>query len=286
MIAMENDTFYEAFTKTVPFGARSVEYVEQYRFDKKMKRFNENKKLQEAPSDPYITRKYPKDAQQQQQEKDPLSPKLFFDAQSGNISERDYLPLLLLPDIRDPLVHQVSFALNDLISSVNCSAASKETIRKTCLALDRLADNILKSHEDYSVIFHEKSKTLHDIIESSDIDYKNLSNEILEIENLLVQHCNTRNTITNKPIQHERITTTNYQKAILQLQMSFSLLISILHNKTTNSLSPNPYVDALKDTLSSFEKASREDLVKSALKDLTVPEDVDLKPIINDIVNS
>ena len=60
--------------------------------------------------------------------KDPLSPKRFFDAVSGTVGEdRDYLPLVLLPDDQDKYLNKAAMSLNELISSFNSSAISEDT---------------------------------------------------------------------------------------------------------------------------------------------------------------
>lgn len=310
MVAMENDGFYRVFDRYVPYGAQLLEHIEQYQHDRRMRSYQERARQQEQGSSPYIRRKYSnEDAEKQQQHEvaavsscsssgegsDPLSPQRFFDAQSGNIEERDYLPLVLLPDIRDPLIHRVSFALNDLIASVNASAASADTILNAATALQTLADDVQQSHRDYCDRFAERARTLKTYAESNDRSehqLKLLSDEIMAIENMLVQHVNTRN-CSVKPAQ--QMTTTgennmpfslvsNNSEVVLQLQLSFSQLIAILHNQSSIPL--GPYIQGLKDAVESFELASRQELINNALNGLTIPDDVDLNPIINDIINS
>lgn len=313
MVAMENDGFYRVFDKYVPYGSQLLEHIEQYQHDKRMRSYQERVRTQqEQGTSPYIKRKYSNDGNEHGQQaqphevaaisscgsngegSDPLSPQRFFDAQSGNIEERDYLPLVLLPDIRDPLIHRVSFALNDLIASVNASAASADTILNASTALQTLADDIQQSHKDYCDKFTEKAKALKEYAENerSGHQLKLLSDEIMAIENMLVQHVNTRNSNV-KPAEQMKTTKQNNMpfslvssnsEVVLQLQLSFSQLIAILHNKSSIPL--GPYIQGLKEAVASFELGSRQELINNALNGLTIPDDVDLSPIINDIINS
>ncbi|KAA8913181.1 hypothetical protein TRICI_003243 [Trichomonascus ciferrii] len=315
MVAMENDGFYRVFDRYVPYGAELLEHIEQYQHDRRMQSYQERVRQQQEGTSPYIRRKYSHEETDDhgvaavsscgEGSDDPLSPQRFFDAQSGNIEERDYLPLVLLPDIRDPLIHRVSFALNDLIASVNASAASADTILNAATALQALADDVQHSHTDYHALFSQKAQALRAYAENSNEQQRSehqlklLSDEIMAIENSLVQHVNTRNT-TSTPVQPTTTTTTQRptnnkdsmpfplvsgnSEVVLQLQLAFSQLIAILHNKSSIPL--GPYIQGLKDAVASFELASRQELINNALNGLIIPDDVDLNPIINDIINS
>jgi hypothetical protein len=300
MVAMENDGFYRVFDRYVPYGAQLLEHIEQYQHDRRMQGYQERVRQQQQDTSPYIRRKYSNEevaavssCSSSGEGSDPLSPQRFFDAQSGNIEERDYLPLVLLPDIRDPLIHRVSFALNDLIASVNASAASADTVLNASVALQTLADDIQHSHSDYHALFSQKAQALKTYAEGqcTERQLKLLSDEIMAIENMLVQHVNTRNATTQpaqQPVNKENSMpfslVSNNSEVVLQLQLAFSQLIAILHNQSSIPL--GPYIQGLKDAVASFELSSRQELINNALNGLTVPDDVDLNPIINDIINS
>lgn len=157
---------------------------------------------------------------------DPLSPELFFSAQSGTVGyeEKAYLPLVVLPDIRDPAIRDVAMRLNDLISSVNVSAVSDESVYGIARALKALGKDIKQKGGPDADIFRAKSKRFetlisahneiikqaHDTDNPSEVknedtvelkgmlgaitqDYhKRLAREILQVERILVSHVNSR----------------------------------------------------------------------------------------------
>lgn len=92
--------------------------------------------------------------------KDPLLPKRFFNAISGTVGEedKDYLPLVLLPDDHDEILNKAAMSLNDLISSYNASAITEETVLSVSENLANVAKNngILAPH--YSQLIMQKSE--------------------------------------------------------------------------------------------------------------------------------
>lgn len=72
--------------------------------------------------------------------KDPLAPSRFFDAVSGTVGQgRDYLPLVLLPDESDEDIIRVAMSLNDLISSINASVVTEDSVLSVTRTLEELA---------------------------------------------------------------------------------------------------------------------------------------------------
>lgn len=150
-------------------------------------------------------------------DEDPLPPEQFFDAQSGTVGTRTrkYLPLLVLPNINDPVIHDVSMALNDLISSVNASAVSDETVRAVAKRFQRLAESVSVKYPDDEAsinLFKHESVVFETLVnsyqglrvhygvphvpnEQTSRYHKRIAKEILKIEPLLVAHCNRHNAL-------------------------------------------------------------------------------------------
>lgn len=150
---------------------------------------------------------------------DPLPPQQFFDAQSGTVgtSSRQYLPLVVLPNINDPVIHDVSMALNDLISSVNAAAVSDETVRAVAKRFRRLAESTSQKYPDDKTsikMFRHESVVFDSLVNAYQAlrtEYgvpnvppdqtrkylKRISREILKVEPVLVSHCNKHNSNGN-----------------------------------------------------------------------------------------
>ncbi|CAN6674889.1 hypothetical protein TRVA0_070S00364 [Trichomonascus vanleenenianus] len=313
--ALENYRFSKVFEQYFPLGAQVLDFLEE-REHRKVTLARHQYYESQRPLTPYIKSQRPKTDEDDSElskpdittdKYDPLAPDNFFDAQSGTVAttgEREYLPLVLLPDTSDPVVNDVAFALNDLISSVNSSAVDPSTVVNVSQRLEKLAHSVHDLTPTYSSIFHFKARLLQQLVDSQQslrekygdklpkkvlaVYLKRLSRIILETENDLVAHVNTRGqfeTEANRRVQNEKksllVSEADSLEAIIQLQLSFSLLISALHSKSAMPIAP--YIQRAKEAIANFPDRTKEQIVASAISGLRVPDDVDLQPIVKDI---
>lgn len=71
----------------------------------------------------------------------------------------------------------------------------------------------------------------------------------------------------------------------LQLKLALTLLVTALQQHSKVPL--GPYIQGVREAMASYPESTlgmRESLINEALKGITVPEEVDLKPILHDIV--
>uniref|UniRef100_A0A060TCX8 MICOS complex subunit MIC60 n=1 Tax=Blastobotrys adeninivorans TaxID=409370 RepID=A0A060TCX8_BLAAD len=322
---LDNPEALELMIRYVPGAEKLVDMIEEREHARKVK-VKEQYYVQQGSVEPYIRRKYPADsgsdlhsstsssfsssslnstassrggpdgdsataALDSTDTRDPLASKHFFDAQSGIVTqdERDYLPLILMPDYKDPNIYQVCTALNDLISSLNASAASEDTVMAAAKALKTLSKSV--DDKAYRDIFADKASALHKLAKSrtelSPQDYRSqLAQQILDTENHLVAHVNsgvppvqTSSSVSSSG--PKLLTRHEYMDAVLQLQVNLVLLVSAIHNHSSGS----HYIAKARGTISQLPtRSERKRLINDALKGIHIPEDVDLTPVINDLL--
>lgn len=286
--------------------------------------------------------------------RDPLLPKRFFDAVSGTVGgDRDYLPLVLLPDEQDKIMNKAAMSLNALISSFNASAISEETVLSVSKTLADVAQSnasiaphyaqviMYKSekfdrlYRSYRLIWEEYLNTQEQIA-GQDTSFKSnpvladysrkLSEEIVETELLLVNLINsgkrghdldvtdpeyvkfkTSNAALKKKKKAAKqskaaTSSTNFSTSIaqpfrtetsyggfdatdisLQLKLALTLLVTALQQHSSVPL--GPYIQGVREAMAPYPDISnREVLIAEALKTISVPEEVDLKPVLHDIL--
>lgn len=284
---------------------------------------------------------------------DPLSSKRFFDAVSGTVGgDRDYLPLVLLPDHQDAELNKAAMSLNALISSFNSRAISEETVLKVSKNLAVVAQSNADIAPHYAQVIMYKSEKFNRLYRSyrliweeyldtqeqftntpSDITMnpvlaaysKKLSDEITETEMLLVNLINSgrrgHDLEVNDPeyvkfkkaqaALKKRMKTLSIQSTLpvvppstlaaakseasygaidgtdnsLQLKLSLTLLVSALQEHSRVPL--GPYIQGVREAMTSYpdNAAVKEGIIREALKGISVPEEVDLKPILHDILS-
>lgn len=326
---LDNPEALELMIRYVPGAEKLVDMIEEREHIRKVK-LKEQYYVQQGSVEPYIRRKYPTDSESDLHSsasssfssssslnstassrggsegdsaiaaldstdtRDPLASKHFFDAQSGIVAqdERDYLPLILMPDYQDPNIYKVCTALNDLISSVNASAASEDTVMAAARALKTLSQSV--DNKAYRDIFADKASALQKLAKSrselSPQSYRSqLAQQILDTENHLVAHVNsgvppgqTSSSSSSAPSSGPKLLSRHeYMDAVLQLQVNLVLLVSAIHNHSSGS----HYIAKARGTISQLPtRSERKRLVNDALKGIHIPEDVDLTPVINDLL--
>ncbi|ANB11328.1 hypothetical protein AWJ20_4132 [Sugiyamaella lignohabitans] len=347
-----NPSIYKTFDRHIPLGHYILEFLEERQYQEKMRTRKEFYDSQGSVQ-PYVSRTYKGAAGDEQDDHsshskatssgkggsssvthDPLSPERFFDAKSGTVGlgEREYLPLILLPDTNNPVVHEISMSLNVLISSVNASAVSDETVNNVSQLFHRLSEETKseKHLQQDSKLFEEEAQVFTSLVDAfkqvrpkagstdesearlyrqyAENYHKRLANEILRAENILIAHCNTINATIREPrpfslqppvkpssttskINTTTTSSTSYAKPdfalpttdILELQISFNLLVSALHDHTNLPLSP--YIQGIKSAIAASNHSNKEELIHRALQGVRIPDDVDIKPIIQDVLS-
>ena len=283
--------------------------------------------------------------------KDPLSPKRFFNAVSGTVGDedRDYLPLVLLPDDHDEIVNKAAMSLNDLISSFNASAIAEETVLSVSQTLANVAqnnaavaphyaqvimiksENFNKLYQNYRLIWEEYLNTQEQIaghetsLKSNPVfaDYnKKMAEEITETELLLVKLINAgrrgrdldvndpeyikfkNSAINKKKYKPSVILSTKSQPELLEgpaaltsydvnygafdgsdislrLKLALTLLVSALQKQSPVA----SYIQGVRDAIAKYpDDSKRETAINEALSSIAVPEDVDLQPVLHDIL--
>lgn len=286
--------------------------------------------------------------------KDPLSPKRFFDAVSGTVGEdRDYLPLVLLPDDQDKYLNKAAMSLNELISSFNSSAISEDTMLSVSQSLATVAKENATVAPHYAQVIMHKSQEFDRLYRSyrliwdeyldnqSDTTFRSnpvlhnysrkLAEEITETEMLLVNLINSgRNGNDLSPSDAEYVkfkdsrdkskkkiasapalphnyhnSTEALNSAIqpaasgreakeyggfdgsdvsLQLRLTLTLLVSALQQHSSVPLSP--YIEGVREAVAPYQDLpSKEKQIQEALKTISIPDDVDLQPVIHDILS-
>lgn len=217
--ALDHESVYDVVEKYMPGGSALLDQLESWQHKQKVQ-IREQFYKDDNVVAPYIRERKVHSAKSAAQAnvEDPLTPERFFDAQSGTVSleKKEYLPLMLLPDTRDPLVNRISMSLNDLIQSVNASAASADTVYAVSDGITELAVEIKSMHPKHANLLeleviqlkdlvdtHESVKKEYQLIHPTgtvastlpfEMEYHNkLAREILNLERILVSHINTRN---------------------------------------------------------------------------------------------
>lgn len=289
---------------------------------------------------------------------DPLSSKQFFNAVSGTVDnngERDYLPLVLVPDDRDATINQAVMSLNDLISSFNAYAISEETMLAVSQTLASVAQKNAENLPCYAQVIMFKSQKFGDLYRSyrliwdeyldtqdqlagetdpaSNIqksnpvlaDYKRkVAEEITETELLLVHLVNssgrgidldakdpeyiqfktasslekkrakfrydaqklaaTSSSVQGPPISKSELLYGGIDGSdnSLKLKLALTLLVGALQRHTPAA----SYIQGVRDAVSSCPNdiTVRENIINKALESITVPEEVDLKSVLHDIL--
>ncbi|KAF5094660.1 hypothetical protein D0Z00_003435 [Geotrichum galactomycetum] len=289
--------------------------------------------------------------------KDPLSPKRFFNAVSGTVGEedREYLPLVLLPDDRDEIVNRAAMSLNDLIAGYNAAAITEETVLSVSKTLasvaqssaaiaPRYAQVIMHKSENFKQLYQGYQLIWDEYLEKQDenqlvannlktnpvfADYNHrLAEEINETELLLVKFINAGkrgsdldmndaeyvrfkkfksaapkkaplaplNSNSTKSssqyIENATATATKYDAAYggfdgsdtaLRVELALTLLVTALQRENTPVVSA--YIQGVRDAVATCpDDASRESVINEALKSVSVPKGLDLRPVLHDII--
>lgn len=113
--------------------------------------------------------------------KDPLAPERFFDSGSGTVGKkRAYLPLVLLPDHSDKQINKVAMSLNELITSINSSVVTEETVLNVKKRLEELANSRAGDRPHYANEILVKSHNFDTLYRS----FKLLWDEYLDAQGL------------------------------------------------------------------------------------------------------
>ena len=81
---------------------------------------------------------------------------------SGTVGEedREYLPLVLLPDDRDEIVNRAAMSINDLIAGYNAAAITEETVLSVSKALASVAQSSATIAPRYAQVIMQKIREL------------------------------------------------------------------------------------------------------------------------------
>lgn len=378
-----DDKFNRLFTKYVPLAGVVMDFLEEREYQNNIASRARRAQLESESQDSYYYRRSPvssavenvssssaltsnrseehpaghkqtqssSNATSATSSKDPLSPKRFFDAVSGTVGgDRDYLPLVLLPDDQDAVLNKAAMSLNALISSFNASAISEETVLKVSKTLADVAktnasvaprysqvimyksDKFDRLYRNYRLIWEEYLDTQEQISSTKSTptsnpvlaDYsKKLSEEITETELLLVNLINSGKRgqdldITDPQfIKYKNYTASLKKKKLalaqqptlpvgpaitapppapkphspygafdgteisLQLKLALTLLVTALQQQSHVPL--GPYIQGVREAMASYPE-NKEGLIHEALKGITIPENVDLEPVLHDIL--
>lgn len=286
--------------------------------------------------------------------KDPLSPKRFFDAVSGTVGEdRDYLPLVLLPDDQDKYLNKAAMSLNALISSFNASAISEDTMLSVSQSLANVATENANVAPHYAQVIMYKSQKFDRLYRSyrliwdeyldnqSDTTFRSnpvlhdysrkLAEEITETEMLLVNLINSGRTGNDLDVNDAEyikfkqsasldktkkkiapVLSQNHHNSAealnstiqpaaninsvkeyggfdgsdvsLQLRLTLTLLVSALQQHSSVPL--GPYIEGVREAVAPYnDMSTKEKHIQEALKTISIPEELDLKPVLHDILS-
>lgn len=124
---------------------------------------------------------------------DPLDPERFFDSGSGTVGKtKEYLPLVLLPDHSDKQVNEVAMSLNELITSINSSVVTEETVLNVKKRLEELANAKAKDKPHYANELLVKSHNFDTLYRS----FKLLWDEYLDAQG--VENTSPDNTVISQ----------------------------------------------------------------------------------------
>jgi hypothetical protein len=378
-----NSNFHKTFTTYVPLAGTVIDFLEERKYRKNSKTITHKEaeknsvqltsaveksigssSLASEQDEPTSGAKVKKvsansSATSAKSNKDPLSPKRFFNAVSGTVGEedREYLPLVLLPDDRDEIVNRAAMSLNDLIAGYNAAAITEETVLSVSKTLasvaqssaaiaPRYAQVIMHKSENFKQLYQGYQLIWDEYLEKQDenqlvannlktnpvfADYNHrLAEEINETELLLVRFINagkrgsdldtndaeyvkfkklksaepkkahtplaplnpnsTKSSSTC--IDSTTATATKYDTAYggfdgsdtaLRVELALTLLVTALQRENTPVVSA--YIQGLRDAVATCpDDASRESVINEALKNVSVPKGLDLRPILHDII--
>lgn len=376
-----DDKFNRLFTKYVPLAGVVMDFLEEREYQNNIASRARRAQLESESQDSYYYRRSPvssavenvsssssltssrseehsaghkqtqssSNATSATSSKDPLSPKRFFDAVSGTVGgDRDYLPLVLLPDDQDAVLNKAAMSLNALISSFNASAISEETVLKVSRTLADVAktnasvaprysqvimyksEKFDRLYRNYRLIWEEYLDTQEQMSSTKATptsnpvlaDYsKKLSEEITETELLLVKLINSGKRghdldVTDPQfIKYKNYTASLKKKKLalaqqvtlpvgaistpppapkphspygaldgteisLQLKLALTLLVTALQQQSHVPL--GPYIQGVREAMASYP--DKEGMIHEALKGIIVPENVDLEPVLHDIL--
>lgn len=383
--ASVNSNFHNTFTTYVPLAGTIIDFLEERDYQKKFKIITHKEAqknsvpltsaIEQSTSSSSLaseqdeltkTKKVSANssATSAKSNKDPLSPKNFFNAVSGTVGEedREYLPLVLLPDDRDELVNRAAMSLNDLIAGYNASAITEETVLSVSKTLASLAQNSASIAPHYAQVIMHKSENFKKLYQGYQIiwdeylekqdenqlaaansrkanpvfaDYNHrLAEEINETELLLVKFINagkrgsdldtsdveyvkfqkiklespkkkvyTPLTMSSTCSSIDRQNSNNYMDCAtagaskydaayggfdgsdmaLRVELALTLLVTALQHENTPVVAT--YIQGVRDAVATCpDDTSRESIINEALKCVTVPKDLDLRPVLHDII--
>lgn len=372
--ASKDERFRELFIDKFPFGRPIGEYFEE----KALKRDSSAPKPPPIPhgqhprtshlsalypdkSNPYALTNNP-DGESHQERKfnleralsskgtdkeyyDPLTQNQgnFFDPSSGVVAEyhKEYLPLILLHDSADHAARHSAMALNDLISSINTSIVTNESVENVSDSLIKLSDFVKVNHPEIqtqlSERLGEKAKRFntlgehyHQIIQDfleKEVEHgphqghaaeveltiyetdkmrelrQNVIQEIHDTEDLLVKYCNrysrpegpvaevitrripTVETITLEPVStpaaSAQFDAAKYRSQISAAEQSLAVLVAAAQHSSVIGI--DPFIEGVKQAVKNVEVGDRSKIISEALKNVTVPNDVNITPYLEQI---
>lgn len=262
----------------------------------------------------------------------------FFDPSSGVVAEehKEYLPLILLHDSADHAARHSAMALNDLISSINTSIVTNDSVKNVSDSLIQLSEFVAKNHPEIQTQlserlgekarrFHSLGEHYHIIIQDflqNEVEHgphqghaaeveltiyetdkmrdlrKNVIREIHDTEDLLVKYCNrysrpegpvaevitrrvpTVETVTLEPIS-SAFDASKYRKQISAAEQSLAVLVAAVQHSSV--LGVEPFVEGVKQAINNVEAADRSKILSEALKNVNIPNDVNLTPYLEEI---
>lgn len=268
----------------------------------------------------------------------------FFDPSSGVVAEehKEYLPLILLHDSADHAARHSAMALNDLISSINTSIVTNDSVKNVSDSLIQLSEFVAKNHPEIQTQlserlgekarrFHSLGEHYHIIIQDflqNEVEHgphqghaaeveltiyetdkmrelrKNVIQEIHDTEDLLVKYCNrysrpegpvaevitrrvpTVETVTLEPLDSAAkagFDASKYKKQISAAEQSLAVLVAAVQHSSV--LGVDPFVEGVKQAINSVDIGDRSKILSEALKNVTVPNDVNLAPYLEEISN-
>jgi hypothetical protein len=268
----------------------------------------------------------------------------FFDPSSGVVAEehKEYLPLILLHDSADHAARHSAMALNDLISSINTSIVTNDSVKNVSDSLIQLSEFVAVNHPEIQTQlserlgekarrFHALGEHYHTIIQDflqNEVEHgphqghaaeveltiyetdkmrdlrKNVIQEIHDTEDLLVKYCNrysrpegpvaevitrrvpTVETVTLEPIDSTAkaaFDASKYKSQISAAEQSLAVLVAAVQHSSV--LGVDPFVEGVKQAINNVDIGDRSKILTEALKNVTVPSDVNLTPYLEQITD-
>ncbi|KAG5363208.1 MICOS complex subunit MIC60 [Yarrowia sp. B02] len=369
--ASRDERFRDIFIDKFPFGRPIGEYFEELEIKKNRDQPKPKPLPQSKPRTSHLSALYPDksnpdaltnnpDGDSHQERKfnleralsskgskkeyfDPLTENQgnFFDPSSGVVAEehKEYLPLILLHDSADHAARHSAMALNDLISSINTSIVTNESVKNVSDSLVQLSAFVAENHPEIQTQlserlgekakrFHALGEHYHTIIQDflqNEVEHgphqghaaeveltiyetdkmrdlrKNVIQEIHDTEDLLVKYCNrysrpegpvaevitrrvpTVETVTLEPIDQAGFDASKYKKQISAAEQSLAVLVAAVQHSSV--LGVDPFVEGVRQALNSVDGGDRAKILTEALKNVTIPSDVNLAPYLEKIAD-